>query len=183
MTQQSTRETADHVFTLPDLGEGLMSGEIIDWLVGVGDEVAVDQVVVVVETEKTTTELPVPFAGTVTALHGELGGRVAVGAPLLTVHGAVADDAPMTAITHLVGQQRPAPADEHANEAALGLAAVRKPPTRSERDRVAASPAVRRLARELNVDLATLAGTGAGGAITKEDVRAASTRETGTGEG
>jgi pyruvate dehydrogenase E2 component (dihydrolipoamide acetyltransferase) len=72
-------------FLLPDLGEGLTEGEIVSWLVAVGDTVVVDQPVAEVETAKAVVEVPSPFAGTVVALHGEPGGEVLVGAPLVTI--------------------------------------------------------------------------------------------------
>jgi 2-oxoisovalerate dehydrogenase E2 component (dihydrolipoyl transacylase) len=75
-------------FLLPDLGEGLTEAEIVTWWVRAGDVVAVDQTVVEVETAKALVEVPVPFAGRVTALHGEPGDVLAVGAPLITVAGA-----------------------------------------------------------------------------------------------
>ena len=143
----------DCVFRLPDLGEGLVSGEIIEWLVKVGEQVEVDQLVVVVETEKTTVELPIPFGGTVVRLHGEPADRLPVGAPLVTVEAAAIQG---RAITHLVGQ-RPNVAAEHADDQ---LAGIRRLPPKTQRERVAASPAVRRLARELDVDLSGIVGTG-----------------------
>ena len=72
-------------FLLPDLGEGLTEAEIVAWRVQAGDVVAVDQLVVEVETAKAVVEVPVPFAGRVTALHGQPGDVLAVGAPLMTV--------------------------------------------------------------------------------------------------
>ena len=75
-------------FLLPDLGEGLTEAEIVTWRVQAGDVVAIDQTVVEVETAKAVVEVPVPFAGRVTALHGEPGDVLAVGAPLITVAGA-----------------------------------------------------------------------------------------------
>jgi 2-oxoisovalerate dehydrogenase E2 component (dihydrolipoyl transacylase) len=78
-------------FLLPDLGEGLTEAEIVTWRVEAGDVVAVDQTVVEVETAKAVVEVPVPFAGRVTALHGEPGDVLAVGAPLITVTGADAE--------------------------------------------------------------------------------------------
>ena len=74
-----------NVFCLPDLGEGLADAEIVRWRVEAGDEVAVDQVIVEVETAKAAVELPSPYAGRVSALHGEAGQIVAVGAPLVTI--------------------------------------------------------------------------------------------------
>lgn len=73
------------VFMLPDLGEGLTEAEVSQWLVAVGDTVAVDQPVVEVETAKAAVEVPSPFAGTVLTLHGEPGETLAVGTPLITI--------------------------------------------------------------------------------------------------
>ncbi len=72
-------------FLLPDLGEGLTEAEIVAWHVQAGDTVTVDQSVAEVETAKALVEVPVPFAGRVTELHGHVGDVVAVGAPLITV--------------------------------------------------------------------------------------------------
>jgi pyruvate dehydrogenase E2 component (dihydrolipoamide acetyltransferase) len=72
-------------FLLPDLGEGLTEAEVIEWRVKPGDHVTVDQVIAEVETAKAVVEVPVPYAGVVTALHAEPGGVVSVGQPLITV--------------------------------------------------------------------------------------------------
>jgi pyruvate dehydrogenase E2 component (dihydrolipoamide acetyltransferase) len=72
-------------FLLPDLGEGLTEGEIVSWLVAVGDTIEVDQPVAEIETAKAVVEVPSPFAGTVVALHGEPGEEVEVGKPLVTI--------------------------------------------------------------------------------------------------
>jgi 2-oxoisovalerate dehydrogenase E2 component (dihydrolipoyl transacylase) len=106
-------------FLLPDLGEGLEEAEVTAWYVHVGDQVAVDQIVAEVETAKAAVEVPIPFAGTVTALHAEPGTTVPVGAPLITVTAAApaggrpepqAADAPD-------GGRRPEP---HADDEASG---------------------------------------------------------------
>ncbi|MDO5741023.1 MAG: dihydrolipoamide acetyltransferase family protein [Ornithinimicrobium sp.] len=81
-----------HVFMLPDLGEGLTEAEVTQWLVAVGDEVAIDQDVVTVETAKAAVDVPCPAAGVVTKLHAEPGTMLAVGAPLITI-GGEPDDA------------------------------------------------------------------------------------------
>src|SRR5882762_9235055 len=72
-------------FLLPDLGEGLTEAEIVAWHVRVGDVVAIDQMIVEVETAKAVVEVPVPFAGRVTVLHAEAGEVLTVGLPLITV--------------------------------------------------------------------------------------------------
>lgn len=79
-------------FLLPDLGEGLTDAEILTWLVAVGDQVSVDQPVVEVETAKASVEVPIPFAGRVSALFGEPGQRIPVGSPLITVEEVSAAD-------------------------------------------------------------------------------------------
>lgn len=83
MTTDST--LSEQVFCLPDLGEGLTDAEIIEWKVSVGDTVEIDQIVVDVETAKAAVEVPVPYAGTVVALHAEAGISVGVGKPLISV--------------------------------------------------------------------------------------------------
>ncbi|GAA1109442.1 dihydrolipoamide acetyltransferase family protein [Nocardiopsis metallicus] len=77
------------IFDLPDLGEGLTEAEVVKWLVAVGDTVTLDQPIVEVETAKSIVEVPSPFAGTVSVLHGEEGEVLAVGKPLITVDTAV----------------------------------------------------------------------------------------------
>ncbi|NYH52685.1 pyruvate dehydrogenase E2 component (dihydrolipoamide acetyltransferase) [Nocardiopsis arvandica] len=79
-------------FDLPDLGEGLTEAEVVRWLVAVGDTVAVDQPVVEVETAKSIVEVPSPFAGTVSTLHGEEGQVLEVGGPLISVADGSADE-------------------------------------------------------------------------------------------
>lgn len=94
-------------FKLPDVGEGLPDGDIVKWLVAVGDEVILNQPVVEVETAKVTVELPTPFAGVVTKLFYEVGTTVEVGAPILAVdidpHGAATDDQIESEAEMLVG--------------------------------------------------------------------------------
>src|SRR5436190_20208180 len=74
-------------FHLPDLGEGLQEAEIVRWHVAVGDTVAVDQPMVAMETAKAVVEVPAPFAGVVTVLHGKPGDTIATGAPLVDFQG------------------------------------------------------------------------------------------------
>jgi pyruvate dehydrogenase E2 component (dihydrolipoamide acetyltransferase) len=151
-------------FRLPDLGEGLTEAEIVRVLVAEGDEIKEDQAVLLVETEKAQVELPSPFGGRVATVHVQAGQRVKVGAVLLSfadaggeVRAATAAPAPSA---RGAGTAPAAPAPSAAAAAPTGL-----PP--------AATPATRRLARELGVDLARVRGTGPGGRISDEDVRAA----------
>jgi 2-oxoisovalerate dehydrogenase E2 component (dihydrolipoyl transacylase) len=113
-------------FLLPDLGEGLTEAEIVTWRVQAGDVVTVDQTVVEVETAKAVVEVPVPFAGRVTALHGEPGDVLAVGAPLITVAGA--DTEPGTAPAQGMATRHPA--------AAFGEPGVATPDSAASHDAV-----------------------------------------------
>jgi pyruvate dehydrogenase E2 component (dihydrolipoamide acetyltransferase) len=142
-------------FKLPDLGEGLTEGEVARWLVAVGDQVAEDQPLVEIQTDKTTVEIPSPAAGTVSQILVEEGATVPVGTVLVVIGGDGA--APVTATEAEQPRAEPAPA------------AVVAPAT----DRVRATPLVRRVAEEFGVDLAAVQGTGPQGRITEDDVRAA----------
>ena len=86
----STRE-----FLLPDVGEGLTEAEIVVWKVAVGDTIALNQPLIDIETAKATVELPSPYAGVVTKLHGEVGDVVPVGAPLIEIEVGGGDAAPL----------------------------------------------------------------------------------------
>jgi pyruvate/2-oxoglutarate dehydrogenase complex dihydrolipoamide acyltransferase (E2) component len=144
-------------FKLPDLGEGLTEGEIGRWLVSEGQEVAEDDPLVEIQTDKTTVEIPSPAAGVVTRILAAEGDVVPVGSVIVVIGGdgaAPADEEP----------PRPEPA--LAREGPSG-----SEPQRPAGDRVRATPLVRRLAQELGVDLASLAGTGPQGRITEQDVR------------
>jgi pyruvate dehydrogenase E2 component (dihydrolipoamide acetyltransferase) len=147
---------AERVFAMPDLGEGLEEGEIVSWRVAEGDEVALNQPLVEVETAKMTVEIPSPFAGAIAKLHAGAGDAVAVGAPLVTFSvPGVAGAEPETEATETPVAANPAPAVRTSGS-------------------VAATPAVRKRAKDLGVDLATVTGTGAGGRVTAEDVERAS---------
>ncbi|MGI8874646.1 MAG: biotin/lipoyl-containing protein, partial [Egibacteraceae bacterium] len=84
-------------YLLPDLGEGLTEGEIVSWLVAVGDTVALDQPVAEIETAKAVVEVPSPFAGTVTKLFAKAGEEVEVGKPLMTIDVGDGSDEPTPA--------------------------------------------------------------------------------------
>ena len=128
---------------MPDLGEGLEDGRIVEWLVAEGAEVALNQPLVEVETAKAAVEIPSPFAGRIVTLHGAIDADVPVGAPLITFD--VAGD---------------------------GAAVPQTGATAGPR----ATPPVRKLAKELGVDLAFINATGPDGRITEDDVRRGSTR-------
>ena len=150
-------------FLLPDLGEGLTEAEIVTWHVQTGDTVTVDQPIVEVETAKAVVEVPVPFAGRVTALHGQPGDVVAVGEPLLTVDTAESGNV-LVGYGTSSGHRR-----RHRATRSSGDSSV---PPRNGRLPVA-SPLIRQLARSAGVDLTTIRGSGRGGLITRQDVDAA----------
>jgi pyruvate dehydrogenase E2 component (dihydrolipoamide acetyltransferase) len=129
---------------LPDLGEGLTEGEVARWLVSEGQEVAEDDPLVEIQTDKTTVEIPSPAAGTVTRILVGEGKVVPVGTVLVVIGGEPDGDQPRA--------EQPAPASEA---------------------KVRATPLVRRVASELGVDLAGVEGTGPQGRITEDDVRRA----------
>jgi 2-oxoisovalerate dehydrogenase E2 component (dihydrolipoyl transacylase) len=142
-------------FTLPDLGEGLEEAEIVAWFVNEGDHVTVDQPLVSVETDKAVVEVPSPWAGTIARRFGAKGELVKVGAPL--VEFAEGSDKDAGAIVGEVAQEAP-PVNVSQATAARGLQVL---------------PAVRALARKLDVDLNSIQGSGPGGTITRDDVERA----------
>ncbi|WP_020657499.1 dihydrolipoamide acetyltransferase family protein [Amycolatopsis benzoatilytica] len=165
------------VFKLPDLGEGLTEAEIVAWHVRVGDTVTIDQTVVEVETAKASVEVPVPFAGRVSTLHGAAGEVLSVGSPLITVDDA-ADFVEPGVVTPegsgnvLIGYGTGKAHTRRTRRPRGSKAPVSPPPSVSDRIRVV-SPLVRRLARESGVDLRALTGTGTGGIVSRADVERA----------
>ena len=216
-------------FRLPDPGEGLTEADIVTWHVKVGDTVKVNDVVVEIETAKSLVELPVPFAGTVSALHVAEGDTVEVGTPIISVDDGVGGPAAPAAPAAPVATEPAAssadappagapPADEEIGEGLIGgttstgrtavlvgygvkqTEAKRRPrkggalPEKVEGPdlsaegtdvaiesvelsgeglRVLAKPPVRKLAKDLGVDLGSVSPSGEGGVVTRADVEAA----------
>lgn len=163
-------------FRLPDIGEGLAEAEIVEWRVAVGDEVAMDDVVVEVETDKAVVEIPIPVGGTVLHLGGAAGDVMEVGAVLVVIgaedeawsfgKSASGDAAPIvgtleTEVTRLES------VTEESAPSAPGAPAL---------------PVVRKLAKDLGVDLGSVRGTGPQGRVTRDDVTAAAGGSGGPGE-
>jgi pyruvate dehydrogenase E2 component (dihydrolipoamide acetyltransferase) len=154
-------------FSLPDLGEGLEDAEVLQWLVAEGDRVELNQPLVEVNTAKATVEIPSPFAGTIERLHAAAGDVVAVGSPLVSVRVDDAGEEP--------GRRRPVLVGYGVDESA-DVATAPAPPAPASGETaatVAATPAVRKLAKDRGIDLATVTGTGPGGRVTREDVERA----------
>ena len=150
-------------FKLPDVGEGLTEAEIVAWLVDVGETVSEDQPVAEVETDKAVVEVPSPVNGTVKEILAEAGEMVPVGTVIITfdVEGeaSTAEDTPAETGGAERADTESAADSDGASEPTGG--------------RTFAAPTTRRLARELDVDLGTVDGSGPGGRITEGDVRAA----------
>ncbi|HVS68337.1 MAG TPA: dihydrolipoamide acetyltransferase family protein [Mycobacteriales bacterium] len=181
-------------FLLPDLGEGLTEAEILHWLVAEGDTVRLNQPIVEVETAKAAVEIPSPYAGVVTTLHHAEGATVDVGLPLISFEvgggdAAMTAEAPTIQGGDLVPSAPKADADEkievlvgsgpkagkltrRPRKQAAVAAAVTEPAALAE-VHVLAKPPVRKLARDLGVDLRGVGGTGPNGSVTRADVQAA----------
>jgi pyruvate dehydrogenase E2 component (dihydrolipoamide acetyltransferase) len=151
-------------FKLPDLGEGVVEGEIVKWLVKPGDTVEEDQGVVELMTDKATVTVPAPRAGKVVSLHGKEGEIAKVQNLLLTLE--VSGAAPAAAATAHAATAAPA-------AAATTSAAASAPRAVESTAKILATPVTRRMAREHGIDLAAIAGTGSQGRVLKADVQAA----------
>lgn len=151
-------------FTLPDVGEGIAEAEIIEWLVAVGDTVTVDQVVAVIETDKSQIEMPTPLAGTVTALNGKPGDVIKVGDVLITI--ATNEGAPAAATSTTTHTSTTTAAATTTTNIAPSSA-----PVNNSVGRALASPSTRRVAAQLGIDINAVIGTGPHGRVTEADVR------------
>jgi 2-oxoisovalerate dehydrogenase E2 component (dihydrolipoyl transacylase) len=166
------------IVRLPDIGEGVAEAELLGWLVKVGDVVREDQPLAEVMTDKATVEIPSPAAGTVVALGGEVGGKLAVGSELVRLSApGEPDEAPpkpapaspprlaedTTAAPRPDAPPPPPPRPAVLEERSTG-------PARSPLEKPTASPAVRKRAREAGIDLSELRGGGPGGRILHEDL-------------
>jgi pyruvate dehydrogenase E2 component (dihydrolipoamide acetyltransferase) len=156
-----------NAFRLPDLGEGLTEGEVARWLVAEGQEISEDDGLVEIQTDKATVDIPSPYAGTVLAILVAEGEVVPVGTELVLIGDPGERPGAEGARDNLSQAQVSSGAGPAG--ASYKLSQVSSAPT----GRVQATPVVRRIAQELGVDLASVAGSGPGGRITEEDVRSA----------
>jgi len=162
-----------HVFKLPDIGEGVVEGEVVQWHVSVGDAVKEDDPIVDVMTDKASVTIPSPVNGVVSSLSGGVGDMIAVGSTLVEFDS---DDTPPAA--------EPVAATEPEVEAASEPEPEPEPEPASEPDpepapapaapsgRALASPALRRRAREAGIDIAQISGSGPSGRIRNADLDA-----------
>ena len=192
-------------FTLPDLGENITSGDVVSVLVSAGDTVSAGQAVLEVETDKAVIEVPCPTAGVVGEVLVKKGETVNVGQPLLTIGApgsapaaspapatasVPAEAAPVAPPAPVPAAAAPAPASappsspDPAAAPVVGIANGKPAPSTAAAGPVnPAGPAVRRLARELGVDLNRVTGSGPAGRIVREDVVAAVRRGASQGGG
>jgi 2-oxoisovalerate dehydrogenase E2 component (dihydrolipoyl transacylase) len=179
------------VFKLPDIGEGVVEGEVVQWHVSVGDSVSEDDPIVDVMTDKATVTIPSPVSGVISSLSGDVGDMIAVGSSLMEIDsegeggGPAAEDtevqepvpdpdppkAPEPAPAPKAPEPAPAP---KAPEPAPAPKAPEPAPSESlsQTGRVLASPAVRKRARENDVDLSNVRGSGPAGRIRHADLDA-----------
>ncbi|GAA0542747.1 dihydrolipoyllysine-residue acetyltransferase [Rheinheimera aquimaris] len=154
--------SASEDFILPDIGEGIVECEIVDWLVSEGDDIVEDQPVCDVMTDKALVQIPAKYSGKVTKLYYAKG-------EIAKVHS------PLFAMTHAGSNAAAEPAqqaDAVQSKPASTSCGIKQAATTGTNGKALASPAVRRLARELNIDLAKVPGSGDKGRVYKEDVRA-----------
>ena len=176
---------ARKAFKLPDIGEGVVEGEIVTWHVEVGSPVSEDDAIVDVMTDKSTVTIPSPYSGTIVALNGEVGDMVAVGAVLVEFEstgesGSELEASPEPVEAEPSEEVMPeAPKTEEKEEESRSpqptTPAVTPTATapRAANSTVLASPAVRRRARETGIDLSMVVGSGRGGRIQQSDLDAA----------
>jgi 2-oxoisovalerate dehydrogenase E2 component (dihydrolipoyl transacylase) len=162
---------SEYIFKLPDLGEGTVESEIAEWFIAVGDQVSEEDVVGTMMTDKAAVELSSPVSGKVVKLAGEPGDIVAVGAPLVVFETdatvamapepepAAAGNGATAAVAAPAPEPKPAPSPEPAPVAEVP----------ASRTRVMTSPANRRRAKELGIDLSLVPGSGPGGRVTRKD--------------
>ena len=165
---------SNYVFKLPDLGEGTVEAEIVNWRVKPGDTIAEDEVIVEVMTEKAAVELPAPVGGRVLSITGTPGDMVPVGADLIVIEtGTPATTAAGAPAPAAAPAAAPASAPPARRAGANGAEAPAQAPAASARaGRVATSPAIRRRAHEAGIDLQQVTGSGPNGRILPKDLEA-----------
>ncbi|MBG9982165.1 dihydrolipoyllysine-residue acetyltransferase [Aerococcaceae bacterium DSM 111020] len=154
-------------FLFPELGEGIVEGEIVSWLVAEGDTVEEDQVIVEIQNDKAVEELPTPYAGTIVKIHHGEGDVLTVGEPLVDIDAPdYQGDGPTASAEEAPAQAEQTLATGTPGEA-TGAAGTNNPA-----GRVLAMPSVRKLARDKGIDITQVTPSGKGGRVTAEDVNA-----------
>jgi len=165
-------------FKLPDVGEGVHEGELIEWLVEPGDAVTEDMPVAKVETDKALVDVPAPVNGTVRELRFEPGDVVDVGEVLLVFD---VEGEPVDPDDSAAADPTPSTDEDSAPPAADSPEAADAASAEDAGGRVFAAPSARRLARELGVDIESIEGSGPGGRVTEQDVETAAQVDTESG--
>ncbi|MDQ1216504.1 2-oxoglutarate dehydrogenase, E2 component, dihydrolipoamide succinyltransferase [Microbacterium arborescens] len=157
---------------LPELGESVTEGTVTRWLKQIGDDVAVDEPLLEISTDKVDTEIPAPFAGTLVEILVQEDETVEVGSALARIgSGAPAPAAEAPAAPEPAAEKPAAPAEAPAQQPAPAAAPAAQPAPAADNDGVTyVTPLVRRLAQQQGVDLSSIKGSGVGGRIRKEDV-------------
>jgi 2-oxoisovalerate dehydrogenase E2 component (dihydrolipoyl transacylase) len=173
-----------YVFRLPDIGEGVVEGEVVIWHVSVGDKVSEDDPIVDVMTDKATVTIPSPTDGVVTSLSGDVGDMIAVGTTLVEFDSdssvEISQDAPAEEQEEAPVEKKSAPepisSPKKVEEEAAAPPSLPAPPlapkVKSAGGSILASPAVRRRARESGIDLTGLNGSGPAGRVRHADIDA-----------
>ncbi len=174
-----TKSKNPNEFILPDLGEGVHEAELIKWRVSVGDSVAEHDILAEMETDKALVEVPSPRAGVIKALHGSEGEILNVGNVLVEYegdgNGAVATDStPQPKAEAPASSAEEAPEEREDAGTVVGQMSDALGGVTATPGKALATPAVRRLARDLGVDINSIGGSGIGGRVLEKDVRAAS---------
>lgn len=156
-------------FNLPDLGEGLQEAEIVSWHVAVGDKVVADQPLVSIETDKAVVEVPAPFSGIIANLYADAGSTLAVGAALADFDDADTKSEDTGTVAGTLPTEEAAPESKGKSRSAAA------PPVRQSGHKIKATPGIRKLARELGIDISIVGATGADGQITENDIQRAAT--------
>lgn len=152
------------IFYLPDLGEGLTEAEIRDWYVKIGDVVNVDQPLVSMETAKALVDVPSPYAGKITELHGEVNSIIKTGAPLVSFETDEEEHAHTKPKGTVVGSLEESSHKWNESDVIVGTA-------KQKTSNLKIMPAARVLANQMNIDLNLIEPTGPQGLITAEDVK------------
>ncbi len=159
-------------FKFPDVGEGMAEGEIVDWLVAVGDEVSEGDSVAEIQNDKSVEEIAAPVSGTIQEILAEAGDVVLVDQPILLIDDGSEGEAPAKAEAPVeeAAAEEPAEAQETTQDAAAEAASTGVVATSDPNKMVLAMPSVRQYARENDVDISLVEPTGKGGRVTKEDI-------------
>ena len=153
-------------FILPDIGEGIVECEVIEWKIKEGDRIEEDQIVVDVSTDKAIVEIPSMYNGRITRLHYAEGDTAKVHEPLF----AIELDGEEAAVAESLPEKAAAPAEQAVAVPSSVIASDAVTSDNTVNQKVLSTPAVRKMAREHQLDLATIVGTGRQGRVLKEDI-------------